>query len=211
MTLESLLVTDLVKYFDSQNYKNFRGIKAPTESTKQFSFDLMDKTEPFIVEENSGSVTYKNPEEKTVFVTNYEEFIKTLPKNLQNGKKRCDFLVYQEGKTEFFILNELSQSKNIDSKESDALYQLHNSLETLLEVYSIKQKLDSCKQKLCIFSNKFKKIVSPLGMADAFNASFMTMPQKAVTFDYDAINNLGFIYYRANVIELGDGVSLYNA
>ena len=88
MTLESLLVTDLVKYFDSQNYKNFRGIKAPTESTKQFSFDLMDKTEPFIVEENSGSVTYKNPEEKTVFVTNYEEFIKTLPKNLQNGKKR---------------------------------------------------------------------------------------------------------------------------
>lgn len=168
----------------------------------------MDKTVPFIVEVNAGSVTYKNPKEKTIFVTNYEEFIKSLPKNLQNGKKRCDFLVYQEDKNEFFILNELSQSRNIDAKESDALYQLQNSLETLLNVDAIKEKLNSCEQKLCIFSNKFKRIASPLGMADEFNAALMTMPQNAVNFKYDGINRLGFEYYRANLIVIDDVVSM---
>lgn len=166
---------------------------------------------PFIVEENAGSATYKNLKEKTVFVTNYEEFIKTLPRNLQNGKKRCDFLVYQEGENTFFILNELSQSRNIDSKESDALYQPQNSLATLLKVDAIKQKLDICKQKLCIFSNKFKRIDSPLGMADGFNYTLITQPQNAVPFEYDGINSLGFEYYSANFVLIDDTVSMKNA
>ena len=49
MTLENLLVTDLVAHFDPENCKNFRGIKAPTERTRKVSFDLKDKETPFIV------------------------------------------------------------------------------------------------------------------------------------------------------------------
>ena len=39
MTLETLLVTDLVQYFDPKNYKGFRGIIAPTECTNNKKFE----------------------------------------------------------------------------------------------------------------------------------------------------------------------------
>ena len=209
MTLENLLVTDLVAHFDPENCKNFRGIKAPTERTRKVSFDLKDKEIPFIVGENEGSVTYKNFLSKEVYVTNYEEFVNSLPKNVQVGKKRCDFLVYQEDGSLFFILNELSQSRNIDAKESDALYQLQATLECLSDVASIKFKMDSCKYRLCIFSNRVKTIDSPLGMANAFNEAYMTIKQReAVPFEFEGINKLGFKYFRANLIELSDAVSL---
>lgn len=210
MMFETLLTADLLKCFDSQNYKNFKHVKAPTEHTENIFFDLMDKVTPFIVEEGSGSVTYKNPQKKTIYVTNYEDFVNSLPKNLQVGKKRCDFIVYQEEENSFFILNELSQSRNIDSKESDALYQLQNTLENLSNVAAIKAKIDSCAYKLCIFSNRIKKIDSPLGMANAFNETFITMPKAAVSLNYDGINDLGFVYYRANLIEIAEKISLAN-
>ena len=210
MALETFLTTDLLENFDSQNYKNFKGVKAPTESSDSVSFDLLDKVIPFIVEEGTGSVTYKNPQKKKIYVTNYEEFINSIPKNLQIGKKRCDFIVYQEDDNLFFILNELSQSRNIDSKESDALYQLQNSLQNLTSVSSIKSKINSCAQKLCIFSNIVKRIDSPLGMANGFNETFMTMQQYAVPFDYDGINGFGFVYYRANFVEITDILTLKN-
>ncbi len=210
MTVETLLTTDLLKYFDSKNYKNFKCVKAPTKHTEGCVFDLMDKVSPFIVEEGTGSVTYKNPQKKSIYVTNYEDFVNSLPKNLQIGKKRCDFIVYQEEENSFFILNELSQSRNIDSKESDALYQLQNTLENLSNIPSIKTKMNACTYKLCIFSNRIKRIDSPLGMANAFNATLMTMPKVAVSFSYPGINNLGFCYYRSNLVEINNIVSLKN-
>ena len=206
MTLETLLVTDLVQYFDPKNYKGFRGITAPTECTNNKKFDLMDKKTPFIVNYNNGSVTYNNPLEKTIHVTNYEEFVNSLPKNLQKGKKRCDFLVYQENERSFFILNELSQSRNIDSKESDALYQLQNTLDNLCKVNSIKTIIDSCFQKLCIFSNRIQPVSAPLGMTDGFNNTFETRVQQAVPFEYDDINKYGFEYYRSNLIDIQETV-----
>lgn len=208
MSFETLLVTDLVQYFDSKNYKGFRGIKAPTEHTNSKIFDLKDKETPFIVAHKKGSVTYNNSLEKTIHVTNYEEFINSLPKNLQVGKKRCDFLVYQENENSFFILNELSQSKNIDSKESDALYQLQDTLDNLCKVDSIKSIIDSCFQKLCIFSNRTQPVSAPLGMTDGFNTTFATMNQQAVTFEYNDITKYGFEYYRANLIDIQETVKV---
>ena len=208
MSFETLLVTDLVQYFDSKNYKGFKGITAPTECTNSKKFDLMDKIIPFIVNYREGSVTYNNPLGKTIHVTNYEEFINSLPKNLQVGKKRCDFLVYQENEKSFFILNELSQSRNIDSKESDALYQLQNTLDNLCKVDSIKLLIDSCLQKICIFSNRTQPVSAPLGMTDGFNNTFATRNQQAVTFEYGDINKYGFDYYRANFIDIQETVKV---
>ncbi len=210
MSLEALLVTDLVKYFDSQNYKSFKGIKAPTEYTNKKAFGLMDKEDPFIVEEANGSVTYKNDLQKNICITNYEEFINSLPKSLQIGKKRCDFLVYQDDNNSFFILNELSQSRNIDAKESDALYQLQNTLENLCSVDTIKSIINSCRQRLCVFSNKVKPVEAPLGMTAGFNMTYSTVMLDAITFEFDGINIHGFEYYRANCIDIGESIKLKN-
>lgn len=211
MSLETLLVTDAVKCFDAKQYKCFRGIHAPTGQTSETAFDLKDKENPFIVEESKGSVTYKNSFKKQIYITNYEEFVNSLPRNLQTGKKRCDFLVYQEGENSFFILNELSQSRNIEAKESDALYQLQDTLEHLCNVDSIKNKVDSCSYQLCVFSNRVKPVVAPLDMTRGFNDTFSTMKQNASPFCFEGINKFGFKYYRANLIEITeDAVLLKN-
>ena len=47
-------------------------------------------------------------------------------------------------------------------------------------------------------------------MANGFNETFMTMQQYAVPFDYDGINSFGFVYYRANLVEITDTLTLKN-
>lgn len=206
--LKNLLENDFVKSLAPDTYKGFSNINAPTESTDKENFDLKDKEIPFIVKTGTGSVTYVNPKNLNILVTNYEDFINSLPKNIQHGIKRCDFLLYQD-KSTFFILNELSQSRNFDSKESDALYQLQNTLEKLYNVETIKNCIESCSDKLCIFSNRIKISDAPKkGMIDGFNETFITQIRKSEPFDFDGINKYGFLYYKANQIEINDKIIL---
>lgn len=204
--------TDFLCKKKSVNSKNLGAgkVQAPLEVTTSEEFDLKDKENLIIQPVNTGSVTYKNPKKQSVSVIDYEKYINSLPDSVQNGLKRCDFLVYSED-SDVFILNELSQSKNVFDKESHAIHQLADTLALLLECNETKSKILNYGEKYCIFSNRYKKIESPDGVADAFGAVYDLIGtlEIAKPEDIPAISALGFVYYRSSTIELSDTLSFY--
>jgi len=120
--------------------------------------------------------------------------------------KRCDFLVYRKDSDNFFICNELSQSRNIYSKESDALRQLEQTLSTLTSCSKIKDCLDRCETKICVFSNRIPPIRSPQQMADAFDVRrYLQLPKTSEAIPYEPLNKCGFSYYKATAVTIKSG------
>lgn len=184
----------------------------PTEVTNENEFDLKDKSDFMIQSKGLGSVTYINKFGKTVGVTDYEKLINSLPDSIQKGLKRCDCIVYSLDKKEFFILNELSKSKNEFDKESHAIHQLSESLSKMLSCDDLKNEIGVYQQKICVFSNRYIQIDSPDKMADSFGAIFNLINDvKSVQKEnIPEISELGFEYYKSSIIELNDKVEFYS-
>jgi hypothetical protein len=208
MELQTLLTEELVSVLCRRyGVKSIiNSVQAPTETTSEEAFDLLDKQDYIIHQPGTGGVTYHNPDKENIAVTDYEKFVNSLPKSWQTGMKRCDFLVYRKDANTFFICNELSQSRNINSKESDALYQLEQTLRTLTGCPHIKISLDQCKMKICLFSNRIPPIHSPQQMADAFDVRrYLNLPETAEAIPYEPFDKYGFTYYKATGVTVQSG------
>ncbi|MCK9170858.1 MAG: hypothetical protein M0P01_10630 [Treponema sp.] len=200
MDLQTLLITELVPALCSRHGVKsiINSVQAPTETTAEEAFDLLDKKNHIVQQPGEGGVTYHNPDKENITVTDYEKFVNSLPKSWQTGVKRCDFLIYRKDENTFFVCNELSQSRNINSKESDALYQLEQTLKTLTGCPRIKDSLDQCNMKICLFSNRIPPIHSPQQMADAFDVRrYLNLPKAAEATPYEPFEKYGFTYYKA--------------
>ena len=184
-----------------------------TEVTSEKEFDLLDKKEKLIFGPGAGSVSYKNPLQKTLVVFDYESFINSLPDSVQRGLKRCDFIVNSKD-FPMIILNELSQSKNEFDKESHAIHQLSESLNSLLKCDSVRREFDNYSFKFCVFSNRHREINSPKGIADSFGLIFNlvnTGSTPAAFEDIPEISQLGFKYCKSSVIEIKETVKFWKS
>jgi len=190
----SILTNQFVCYLKNRK-QNFAlldstGLIVKFEITTDSHFDIIDRSTKIIQDLGTGSATYHNPIFKEITFIDYENFMNQLPKNLQKGIKRCDFIAYDK-EMSFFILNELSQSKDSQSKMSDAIEQLHATAMHLCKSPGIKDFIDKYPVKKCILSNKHKLISSPENIADAFNLIQKYLPEPIIQPNY-RINKLGF-------------------
>ena len=208
--IQKLILNDYTTHLCNKKNVNSKNLKPETvkknftESTNLHEFDLQDKKEQIIQKAGAGSVTYKNPFKKDIYVTDYERFINSLPDSVQKGLKRCDFLVYSQD-FQVIILNELSQSKNEFDKESHAIHQLSESLNSLLGCVSLRDELNKYTSKLCVFSNRYKEVKSPEGMADPFGLIFNFVNSEISSEEFEnipEISRLGFQYCKSSVIEI---------
>lgn len=58
-----------------------------------------------------GVARFVNPNASQVSIVNYDKFVTSLPNDFQNGRKRCDILVYDDGRN--LIVGEIKDSPNI--------------------------------------------------------------------------------------------------
>lgn len=184
---------------------------APTEVTCESEFDLIDKQNTMIVKVNKGNVTYINQLKNEVAVTNYESYVLSLPESIQKGMKRSDFIVYDNNSYKFIILNEIARRKNEFDKESDAIRQLSETLDSLLTCPEVAAEVKKYAVRACVFSNRCIKIKSPMGMADPFNYGLEINDRISVTVkeDIPAISSLGFDYFKSSKIDISTDVKFF--
>ncbi len=161
------------------------------ETTEQQHFDLVDKQESIIVGLGEGSATYSNPASKAVEVIDYENFINQLPLECSKNIKRADFILYHKNGTDFFIINELSQSENANNKRKKAILQLFDTVKHLLASMDTKALVDKYDRKICIFSNKDRLINVSQNPAKAFEAIKKYLPDP-VPLKFQQIDKAGF-------------------
>lgn len=183
-------------------------VSAPTELTCKTEFDLIDKQNQMITQVGGGDVTYINTAQREVAVTNYESYVLSLPESIQKGMKRSDFIVYDNNSYKFIILNEIARRKNEFDKESDAIRQLSETLDSLLTYPEVAAEVKKYAVRACVFSNRCIKIKSPMGMADPFNYGLEINDRISVTVkeDIPAISSLGFDYFKSSKIDISSGV-----
>jgi len=188
-------------------------VSAPTEVTCESEFDLIDKQNEMIVKVNKGNVTYINQLKNEVAVINYESYVLSLPASIQKGMKRSDFIVYDNNSCRFIILNEIARRKNEFDKESDAIRQLSETLKSLLTCPEIAAEVKKYAVRACVFSNRYIKIKSPMGMADAFNYGLEINEGISVVEREDIhiqkISDLGFDYFKSSKIDISDDVKFW--
>ena len=166
-------------------------------------FDIQDRRPTIKQPYGTGSVTYKNPNIKKITIINYEDFLNqqtdAVIKKLE--LKKCDFIVYHSNGTDFFILNELSQSSNASNKRNDAILQLSNALMHFFRVPSIKSFIQRFTNKSCVFSNREKHIATPDGIADAFDVIKEYLPEPRV-LSFQPITKLNFKLIESTVVDV---------
>jgi len=164
-------------------------------------FDIVDK-QPMIKQPiGQGSATYNNIENKIIAFIDYEDFLNKLPANNTKELKKCDFIAYDLGTNSFFLLNELSQSKESKNKFSDARKQLHNALFHFSNVPVIQSFINKFDRKLCIFSNKSSTIATPENIADAFDTVKKYLPEP-IEHDFQPITKLNFKFIETAIIDV---------
>ena len=174
-------------------------------STNLVEFDLQDKKESILQEKGTGTATYINKTEDEIVVIDYENLIHSLPQRINAGKrapKCCDFIVYSNDGSSFFICNELSSSET-KTKWPDARNQFADTIRRILKCSETKKVLDLYKQKLCILSTKIKNIISPDDIAAPFTIPFTLMknPEK---LSCSILENMHFEIWEANLIVYED-------
>lgn len=171
------------------------------ETTEQQHFDLVDKQESIIVGLGKGSATYNNPTNKVVEVIDYEDLINQLPSECNKDIKRADFILYHENGTDFFIINELSQSRNASNKRNKAILQLSDTVKHLLASVDTKVFIDKFDRKICIFSNKDRLIPVSDNPAKAFEAIKEYLPDP-VPIKFQPITKAGFEAVETSTFEV---------
>ena len=161
------------------------------------TFDLVDcKTEASpLVNAHQGIVTYVNTNGYTLRFIRYDEYLSAYNESkYSRGIGRCDYLAFDvDGRSDYFLLNELCEGK-LQNKKQDGTNELARTLQFLLGSTRLKNELASYKQRLCFLSVKEQLILSPAGMADAFNNAVRIIPP-VYTLTDKRIFNAGFQAY----------------
>ena len=206
--MDNLLIGKFVDYINSK-----RSIYPPCPGIAIFSFrtdviddsvfDIDDKKLSIKQLSGTGSATYNNPDNKIIAYVDYENFLDQISPDLikKVSLKKCDFIVYDLGSNTFFILNELSKSKNSKDKRSDAMLQLSNAVSHLMNVSEIKAFINTFPDKRCVFSNRTSPISTPDNIADAFGLIKNYLPEPII-LDFQPITRFGFQLIETSAIEV---------
>jgi hypothetical protein len=116
-----------------------------------------------------GMAAYKNPNKQKVVIVNYDKFITGLPHAFQQGRERCDLIVFTETNPRYFLLNELKDRKPRPKVEIKATSQLLVSLTHLMNVPSINAFINNYSIKRCCYFNKKTISPPPINATSAFN------------------------------------------
>ncbi len=171
------------------------------ENTVEVHFDIVDKQQSIIVGLGQGSASYQNIEGKNVEIIDYENLLNQLDDEYKKGLKRADFILYHSDGKDFFIINELSQSKKAGSKRKDARLQLFNAAKHLMTQSDTNKFISQFSKKLCIFSNKEKTFAARNPTVEAFEKirKYLDDPKP---FKHQQITKLGFEGIETATIEI---------
>jgi hypothetical protein len=170
------------------------GLSVRKEAICDTRFDIQDKRPCIKQPVGAGSATYVNRRRKTLVVIDYENFLNRMPKHAE-GIRRCDFIVYEEGRS-VFILHELSQSSKAKNKRRDAKRQLLTTAKLLTQVETTRDFMNAFAKKCCIFSNRPRNLKIP-DMA----LPFYQLP-KAPAESYLPLSRLGFSFMEKTEITI---------
>ena len=168
------------------------------------TFDLVDcKTGSSpLVNAGNGTVTYVNTNEYTLRFFRYDEYLSAYDESkYSRGIGRCDYLAFDiDGRSDYCLLNELCEGK-LQNKKQTGTNELARTLQFLSGSTRLKNELASYKNRLCYLSVKEQLVVSPVGMADAFNNAVSIIPSIYTLADR-RISNAGFQAYVSCMIVL---------
>lgn len=161
------------------------------------TFDLVDcKTgaSPLVIAHN-GTVTYVNSNGYTLRFVRYDEYLSAYDDSkYSRGIGRCDYLAFDtDGRSDYFLLNELCEGK-LQNKKQAGTNELARTLQFLSGSTRLKNEMASYKHRLCYLSVKEQPVLSPVGMADAFNNAVMIIPP-IYTLTDGRISKAGFQAY----------------
>ena len=161
------------------------------------SFDLVDcKTGAApLVDAHKGTVTYVNTNGYTLRFVRYDEYLSAYDESkYSRGLGRCDYLAFDvDGRSDYFLLNELCEGK-LQNKKQAGTNELARTLQFLTGSPRLKNEMATYKQRLCFLSVKEQPVLSPKGMADAFNNAVRIIPP-VYTLTDGRITKAGFQAY----------------
>lgn len=159
-----------------EEFTTFYGIAQPTvtnltQVTDSLDFEIEDDSNretQVLLPLEKGTAVYRNINRTRISIINYDKFVTALEHSFQNGRKRCDLLVYTNQVEDYFLLNELKDA-SFKSGRKKAKKQLVESLNDLMKVPLIESFINKFNVKRCCFFNK--RIISPLSITagTAFN------------------------------------------
>ena len=197
-------------------------ISVPSETTSEIRFDLTDEiTTGMVVEYRTGNVSFERESATLLEVINYERFLNSLSgTSFEQGRKRCDYIMYEKTAENFFLLNEQTStlgttallSKPILNKDKEVQYpggkyekvevQLSGTLHTLMDVSSIATFIDRYKRKICLMSYIIKTREKEMPSAQkAFATRYRQVEARetgedGALLECKPINDCGFEYRR---------------
>jgi hypothetical protein len=200
MTLKNLLEKDFISH-----YGLTVSVMVNEVSTNDADFELVDDA-TLVYSSDSGIAKYKNPTRKEVNIVNYESFINSLPKSFEEGRERCDLMVYTSDLS-FFLLNELTKTqqqyvsdftqkdgtKRI-GKRNKAISQLKQTLNDICAVSNIDTFIKLYKTKHCCFFNKPPLPPTEITALTAFNRLPSLTPYGVYTI-ISEIESYGFEFW----------------
>jgi hypothetical protein len=142
----------------------------------------------------NGMAKYSNRLRQEVIIINYDKFITALPHAFQEGKKRCDTIVYTNENQQYFLLNELKDRIPKSKVRSGAKAQLLASLTLLMDVPTIHSFVNTFSVKRCCYFNKQSIAPIIINATNAFNR-INSISTNGFKMSYPAVDVLGFEYY----------------
>jgi hypothetical protein len=141
-----------------------------------------------------GMAKYTNIRRQDITIINYDKFVTALPHAFQEGKKRCDLIVYTNAQPQHFLLNELKDRLPRPQVRVKAATQLLASLILLMDVPVIYSFAHAFRTKRCCYVNKQAFAPPSITATTAFNRN-NAIVNNGLRMSHPAIEALGFEYY----------------
>ncbi len=119
----------------------FREVVITQESFEISDLTLDEKREedksalqkkPFLQQHGEGEARFSNPQQKEVYIIDFEHYIDSFKKGSQASKeKKCDFILSSDKTQNWIVLNELCTGNNPENKRETAQLQFKSTIEKL--------------------------------------------------------------------------------
>jgi hypothetical protein len=118
--------------------------------------------EPFLQQHGVGEARFSNPQQKRIYIIDFEHYIDSFNGSSQASKgKKCDFILSDLEMQSWIVLNELYEGDNPDNKLETARLQFKSTIEKLgldkkEQVDGNAHFLSQFTYKVALLSYKFK-------------------------------------------------------
>jgi hypothetical protein len=142
----------------------------------------------------TGMAKYRNVNAFGVTVINYDKFLTALPHAFQEGRRRCDVIMYTNTNLRYFLLNELKDRNPKPKVQSKSRKQLRATLDCIMQVPEILSFIGQFTIKRCCFFNKQPIAPATIIAPNAFN-QFNLLVQDGIKMSDIVIEAYGFEFY----------------